>query len=285
MPIKLATYNIQYGVGQGGCYDLGRIVETVRGQDVVCLQEVTTAWRVCGMDDQPTLLASGLDMFAAFGPAYELHDSFRDADGAVVNVRRRFGNMVLSRFPILYSRPHALPRPWTEVPQAFHPRVDFPRVALEAVIDVEGTALRVVSVHLSHLPGPQRQDQIEALHGLAHGLPTEPPLWETDPRIAVWSENRPAPPVPADTLFLGDFNLEPDDADYRRVVEPPGGDGLIDGWFRADHRSDEIETCVENDGRLSRLDYLFMTGNFPGRIVRAAVDQTNTSSDHFPVFF
>ena len=39
--MKLVTYNIQYGIGLDGQYDLGRIADAVRGADVIALQEVT----------------------------------------------------------------------------------------------------------------------------------------------------------------------------------------------------------------------------------------------------
>ena len=156
MIVKFATYNIQYGVGQDGRYDLARSVSALNDQDIICLQEVTTNWRACDRDDQASLLSAGLRRYAAYAPAYEVDNSSIRPDGTIDNARRGFGNMVLSRWPIVYSRPHSLPRPPTEVPPEFHPSVDFPRVALEAVIDVHGKALRVFSVHLSQLPGAQR---------------------------------------------------------------------------------------------------------------------------------
>jgi endonuclease/exonuclease/phosphatase family metal-dependent hydrolase len=39
--VKFATYIIQYGVGQGGRYDLDRVIAELQDQDVICLQEVT----------------------------------------------------------------------------------------------------------------------------------------------------------------------------------------------------------------------------------------------------
>ncbi|TIT74329.1 MAG: EEP domain-containing protein, partial [Mesorhizobium sp.] len=39
--MQLATYNIQYGIGLDGKYDVGRIADAVRGADVIALQEVT----------------------------------------------------------------------------------------------------------------------------------------------------------------------------------------------------------------------------------------------------
>jgi len=287
MMVRFATYNIQYGVGQDGRYDLSRIEAALKDQDIVCLQEVTTNWRVCACDNQPEILAAGLNRFMAYAPACEIDCSHRDENGIITNQRRGFGNMILSRWPILYSRPHSLPRPHAEVAAEFHPRVDFPRAALEAVIDIHGTVLRVISVHLSQLPGPQRQAQIHALKTLVQVLPVEAQMWEKDPRISVWSDDQPAPSVPVSTIMSGDFNFEPDDADYTAMLGPMSGEsnGLIDGWTSSNLQKSDPWTCVENDGRLSRLDYMFMTPDLSGCVATAKVDQTTNASDHFPVFF
>ena len=287
MKIKIATYNIQYGVGQDGNYDLTRAIAEIQGQDVICLQEVTTNWAACNRDNQPDILAKSLNLYAAYAPAFEVDDSRCDENGVIDNARRGFGNMVLSRWPIIYSRPHSLPRPPTQIPPEFYPNVNFPRTALETVIDCEGTPLRVVSLHLSHLPGPQQQSQVETLKTLAASLTEEAPLWENDPQISQWTQNQTAPLVPQSTLLLGDFNFEPDSAYYAAMCDTlTGGNGkLIDGWLEAGGSQIHNGTCVEYDGRLSRLDYLFASDNMRGSIHSARVNQRTTVSDHFPVYF
>ena len=287
MRVKIASYNIQYGVGLDGQYDLSRCQAALQDHDIIALQEVTTHWRACRGENQPELLAAGLNLFAAYAPAYEADASRRSAEGVVVNARRGFGNMVLSRWPILYSRAHALPRPSTPVPAAFHPSVDFPRSALEAVIEVEGRPLRVISLHLSQLPGGQRSAQIEVLKNLVLGLPLEAALWPDDPRVATWSEDRPAPPVPRASLILGDFNFRPEAPEYALLTAPGpnGAPRLVDAWAASDERLSDPRTCVENDGGLSRLDYLFVTEDLAGALRSAAVDQACKASDHFPLTF
>ena len=171
MPLKLATYNIQFGYGQDMAYDLARISQAVTGQDIVCLQEVTKNWQACNNDDQPAIIADALGAYAAYAPGFEVGQTSLGPDGKPDNRPRAFGNMVLSRWPILYSRAHSLPRTPVrpeEVPVGFYPLVDLPRTALETVIDVPGSPLRVFSIHLSHLPGAQRRAQIQALHDLVH---------------------------------------------------------------------------------------------------------------------
>ena len=287
MQLKITSYNIQYGVGQDSTYDLSRIVAALEDQDILCLQEVSTNWRECNCDNQPQLLAKELNLFMAYAPTFEVDASARDSNGVVNNIRRGFGNMVLSRWPIIYSRAHSLPRPGVPVPEAFYPRVELPRVALETVIDVDGIPLRFISVHLSHLPGKQRIGQIEKLKRLVNTLPEEALLWDSDPRIATWSEDRVAPPVPDSSLILGDFNFAPDSTDYEVVVtkNKEHSIGLVDSWFASDSRGKIETTCVENDGSPSRLDYMFATEDLGQKIRSAEVDHGTTASDHFPLRF
>lgn len=287
MKIQLATYNIQYGVGQDGRYDLSRSIAELQGQDVICLQEVTTNWAVCNRDNQPEILAKALNRYAAYAPAFEVDDSYCDGNGTITNARRGFGNMVLSRWPIVYSRPHALPRPPTEVPEKFYPAVNMPRTALETVILINKTPLRIISLHLSHLPGPQQQAQVEVLKQLVITLPAESPLWGNDPNIEQWTQNQLTPPVPRSTLILGDFNFEPDSEYYAAMLEslPGREDRLIDAWLEGGGSETHNGTCVEDDGRFTRLDYLFASEDMRGRISGASVNQGTGASDHFPLFF
>ena len=286
MPLRLASYNIQYGTGQDGRYDLGRIAAAVTGVDILCLQEVTTNWPVCKNEDQPAVLAEKLGLYASYASAYEADASTRDDGGRIVNRRRTFGNMVLARWPILYSRSHSLPRPFGEVPAAFHPRVDFPRCALEAVVAVPEGPIRVFSIHLSHLPGGQREAQVEALRALLRGLPGEAPLWDgQDKRLEPWTGGRSAPPVPAASVLMGDFNFRPEDPEYGQILAENGAATLADAWVAAGLPRDGHPTCAELDGTLITLDYAFMTADLAGRVTGARVAQSIKASDHFPVFF
>lgn len=287
MKVKFATYNIQYGVGQDSRYDLSRIVDTLKEQDIICLQEATTNWQVCENDNQPEVLAAELNLYMAYAPGFEVDCGSKDDRGTITNARRGFGNMVLSRWPILYSRAHSLPRPATEVSADFYPFVDLPRVALEVVINVNGCTIRFISVHLSHLPGEQRIAQINALKSLVTTLPSEMHLWDDDPQLSVYTDGMKAPLIPQMTLIAGDFNFEADGNDYAEMMKPLADTSgiLIDAWMSSKkHLSDE-GTCLEYDGRLTRLDYLFMTPDLNNCVISASSDQNNLSSDHFPLFF
>ena len=58
--MRFLTYNIQYGLGRDGRFDLARIADEVRHADVVALQEVERFWRRSGEVDQPAELARHL---------------------------------------------------------------------------------------------------------------------------------------------------------------------------------------------------------------------------------
>src|SRR5262249_1428506 len=99
--MKIATYNIHYGVGTDGKLNLERIVEAVGDADIIALQEVETNWDRSGNTDQPALIGSLLpEHDIAWGPTI---DSWKLARNSAPRrgVRRQFGNMLLSRFPII----------------------------------------------------------------------------------------------------------------------------------------------------------------------------------------
>ena len=93
MKVKFATYNIQYGVGQDHCYDLSRIVNTLKDQDIVCLQEATTNWQVCENDNQPEALATQLNLYMAYTP---------EVNGCVVSAYSDQNNLSSDHFPLFY---------------------------------------------------------------------------------------------------------------------------------------------------------------------------------------
>lgn len=49
--MKFAGYNVQYGVGLDGRYDLDRIADAVSDADIIALQEVTRNFARNGYDD------------------------------------------------------------------------------------------------------------------------------------------------------------------------------------------------------------------------------------------
>ena len=199
--MRLLSYNIQYGYGRDGAYRLDRVANVVKSADVAALQEVDRHWQRTGFDDQPDLLAKMLpDHHMVFAAAF-------DMDAAIPtnkSRRRQFGPMILSRWPILWSRTHLLPLHRMITP------LNTQTCALEAVIAAPTGPLRVFSLHLAHVGVQERMAQIDLLLSLpATGGP-----WSgtDDEPSRNWTESQPEPPCPTSTIWMGDFNMEPGSA-------------------------------------------------------------------------
>jgi endonuclease/exonuclease/phosphatase family metal-dependent hydrolase len=168
--MKLVSYNIQYGKGKDGRFDLSRITAALQGADVIALQEVERHWPRSGDQDQPAEIARllGGAYHGVYGPGFDV-----DANGSTPGARRRqFGNMVLSRWPILSSRHHLLPK------MGLTRQFSLQRSVIEAVIAPPGTApLRVHSLHLSHVGDGDRAAQVERLLQLHRETPLEGGAW------------------------------------------------------------------------------------------------------------
>ena len=103
--MKLVAFNIRFGLGLDQRIDLERIAETVRDADIIGLQEVERFWKHSGMSDQPDFLGRYLrEFYWVYCPAFDMDASEREDDGTVLNRRRQFGPMVLSRWPIRSAR-------------------------------------------------------------------------------------------------------------------------------------------------------------------------------------
>lgn len=287
--MRLLSYNIQYGRGRDGRFDLARIASEVAGADVIALQEVERFWRRSGGVDQPALLAELLSGYhQVYGVGVDIDASECAADGRIVCRRRRqFGNLLLSKTPIVAARSHLLPKD-----AALGAALSLQRVLLEGVIATPGGRwLRVGSVHLTHLSGAGRLPQLEALlavHARAtldgtcisgEGLPQE------------WSADGMPPTMPREAVIMGDFNFEPDSPEYERMVGPwspyagrlTSPEGFVDSWVQAGHPAEQGATS-DIHGRPVRLDYAFVSAGLAGSVKAAGIDASACGSDHQPVW-
>ena len=289
MRITFASYNIQYGRGQDERFDLERIAAEVEAADVIALQEVATGFTRNDFVDQAAWFAERLNRHAVFGATYDVDASTTDAAGRVVNRRRRFGNMVLSRWPIRSTR--TLPLPFS--PPALHR--DVQRCAVEAVLDLPGGALRLYSLHLSHLTAGTRMPQVEALLAMVAAAPRDGMAWTEDagPDLGNWTEGwaEPAPPEPC--ILMGDFNMRPDSAEYQRLTGSPSErrgrvplrGQFVDSWVAAGNEEASGYTLAEWAGQEgARIDYAFLHPSLIGRLRRAWIDTAALGSDHLPIF-
>ncbi len=283
--MKFVTYNIQYGLGKDDRYDLARIAREVEPADVIALQEVERHWQRSGCVDAPAVLGSHLpEHHWVYGANLDMDASYRDPAGRLVNRRRQFGTMILSRSPIVCSRNHLLPKYGTLTQHSIQ------QGALEAVIVTERAGpVRVYSVHLSHLSIATRMPQIDALLDIHARAPAEGGAWcggHPDP-AAGWTEGE-MPPMPADAMLMGDFNFEWSGPEYDRVVGPLTEQfgrlnrltGFVDAWVAAGH-CENIGATISSG---QRIDFCFVSATLASRVRSCRVDDDAVGSDHQPVW-
>lgn len=284
--MKIVTYNIRYATGRDDVVDVDRIAREVAGADVIALQEVDRFWPRSGDVDQVAALSERFPAHhAEYGAGVNVHDDARDESGRVVHRRRQFGNLTLSRFPIRYSRHHLLPKYASTGP------VSIQRSALECLIECELGALRIVNTHLTHLSAETRLPQIERLLDVHRRAEFEGQPVCGDLEGAGWDLDEPLPAPPRRSIFLGDFNMEPGSAEYTAMTGPLSSHGgrignptlLMDAWCAAGHAEHEGATSNIR-GRLSRLDYIFISPSLAPSIRDCRIDVNATGSDHQPLW-
>lgn len=286
MAITFASYNIQYGKGQDGLYDLERIAREVEAADVIAMQEVTSGFARSDFVDQAAWFAARLNRHMVYGATYDVDASFTDAAGQVVNRRRRFGNAVFSRFPIRSTR--TLPLPF--LPPA--DQQDVQRCAVEAVIDLPGGPIRIYSIHLSHLTPGTRIPQIEALKAMVTSAPRDGMAWANG-RDDDWTEGWAEPVPPEPCLLFGDFNLRPDGPEYPMLVgDPTPRRGRVavrgqfaDSWVLAGNTEMSGYTMAQWNGQEgARIDYAFLHPSLVPAFRAARIGTEAEGSDHLPIF-
>lgn len=282
--MRLASYNIQFGRGRDGRFDLARIAHELAGADLIALQEVDRYWQRSGLVDQPAELARLLDMpYWVYGAGVDLHLETAPA-GVPAGARRQFGNMLLARSPLLYSRNHLLPKYASTGPMSLQ------RSALEAVVMSTAGPLRVYSVHLTHLSAQTRMPQVRRLLRIHRDACLEGAPLACGAIAGEWVEEGLPLPMPREAVIMGDFNMEPGSAEYEAMVGPAspyGGrlanpEGLVDTWVCAGH--DEADgVTADIKGRPVRLDYCFLSTALAGRVRAARIDAEAVGSDHQPI--
>ncbi len=285
--MKFVSYNIQYSKGKDGRHDLARIADTVRGADVIALQEVTRNMPGVPDADQPDALSRLLaEYYWIYGPPVDVDMSGLGPDGRPANRRTQFGNMILSRYPILSSRLLLLPR---------YKTYDKPNVqcaALEGVVELPSGPLRVYGVHLNSRNAAERIAQIDYLLPKLFDIVREGGAL-TGP---VWFKGMTGVPMSEECVVMGDCNLVPGSPEYLRIVgEPDYFHGsrvearhLVDSWTQAGNPADEGLTWYdETDNWQSgfRLDYGFVSAGLAAKLGAARIDTEAPGSDHQPYWF
>ncbi len=278
--MRLLTYNIQYGYGRDDRYDLTRVAEVLKSADIAACQEVDRHWSRTGHDDQPALLARMLpDHFTAYAPGFDM-DASTPSDKSR---RRQFGPMILSRWPILWTRTHLLP-----LRRMLDP-LNTQTCALEAVIAAPTGPLRIINLHLAHVGVDERLAQLDHLLSLPYA--SGPWSGTDDEPTRNWTESQPEPAFPASTVWMGDFNMEPFSAEYLRLTGQtpyhPGAryaDSLVDAVALTGAKLYTHEKIIAGTSRLRQLDHVFVTPDLVPRVRSARSDAAEQGSDHFPLW-
>jgi endonuclease/exonuclease/phosphatase family metal-dependent hydrolase len=164
--VRVVTYNIHTCVGVDRRYDPDRIAAVLReiDADIACLQEVGVRRRIGRQTDQWSYLGQVTGCRVITAASVREHG------------RRRFGNAILTRFPVLsaYS---------IDLTVAGH----LPRSAIDADLAVGNRILRVIATHFG-LRAAERRLQANRL-------------------VAALGRSEAANRMPADALLLmGDLN-------------------------------------------------------------------------------
>ena len=236
LALRAMTYNIQYG-HEG----LDSVADVIRAQkpDIIGLQEVDVHWNErSNFVDQAEVLAKKTGMNYRFARIYQLPNSDPSKPP------REFGVAMLTRHPILSFTNHIITRLSTQdenpTPQ---PLPGF----LEAMVDVNGTKVRVFDVHLDYRRDPAvRERQVHEMLGY------------------VGDSSIP-------TLMFGDMNA------YPRAPElAPLFAKFHDTWPYA---QDSGWSAPARSPK-GKIDYVLTLGDF--RVVKAWVPEVY-ASDHLPV--
>ncbi|GAB4397630.1 MAG: endonuclease/exonuclease/phosphatase family protein [Rhodoferax sp.] len=287
--MKLVSWNTQWCCGLDGVVSPARIVDQARALadfDVLCLQEIASGFE--GLPgapaDQPQQLALLLPGYRVFFGAAV--DEF-DAAGR----RRRFGNLIATRLPVLSVQHH--PLPWPADPCV----PSMPRMCtVVTVLSPQLGAVRVMTTHLAYYSVRQRQAQVQALRALHRQACT-----------LAWAPPQPEPgpsPFEARThtlhaVLCGDFNFDPDSAEYAALQAVFGSDGDAepghasrqegwrDAWTVCHPGVAHAPTFRVFDRQYGpdpvACDFFWISHSLTGCVRQVAVDGQAQASDHQPV--
>lgn len=171
--IRILCYNIHYGQGNDGVYDVERLAKVIEAAkpDLVALQEIDVMVERSGRVHQIRELGKLTGMASRYGPTQHYQGGL-------------YGNGVLSRLPVLDVVIH--PLPYTESTEEL---VTYPRAAIAVTVEApDGKPLRFISTHFQHNVEADRIEQAKEIN-----------------RLFVEEEESPIR-----TILAGDMNALPD---------------------------------------------------------------------------
>lgn len=273
--MRLITWNIQWGKGCDGKVDLARIVSVAKklaDADVFCFQEVSENFTALdGGVEQSAVLAKLLPEYRPiFRPAVETFDG----DGRM----HRFGNMTLSRLPVVQVANHLLPWPGANRVRSMR------RHALDVTVQTAFGPLRTVNTHLEFHSAAQREAQITRLLDLQEEVSTGSMVAKRE-----HAEPYGAQTLAASSLLCGDFNFDVSDPQHD-LLQQSNRRGLNyrDAWTIQHRDGARAPTCGIHDraqwpNGADCRDFVFVSEDIASRISQIEVDGVTDASDHQPV--
>lgn len=158
--LRVLCYNIHYGQGNDGKYDVERLAEVIKREkpDLVALQEVDVVVERSGKVHQAQRLGELTGLEVRYGPTQHYQGGL-------------FGNAVLTNLPILDVL--IQPLPYTE---ATPEKTTYPRGCIAVTVEGPGgKPVRFISTHFQHNVEEDRvaeAKKINELFGEDDGIPT-----------------------------------------------------------------------------------------------------------------
>jgi len=235
--IRVMTYNAHSCIGLDGKISPERIARVIgrHEPDIVALQELDMWRKRTGEVDQPHLIAKELEMIYHFHPS-------------VVVDEERYGNAVLSRYPMELMRAGRLPG-------TIKISMAEPRGVIWTVISIAGIRINFFNTHLGLFPR-ERIRQAKALLG---------------------SEWIAHPVCHGPVILCGDFNALPNSRLCRTVKE-----FFRDAQEELEHHSPKATWSSYYP--VGRIDHVFISPEI--EVTRVEVSRTDLdkiASDHLPL--
>lgn len=240
MRVRVLAYNLHHGEGVDGVVDLQRTAAAVRSvdPDIVFLSEVDSNWTRSQYEHQAERLAELLNM-----PFHAYHPNLRAVDWHGLTA---YGNAILSRYPIVRTQNHPLPRR----------ALAEPRSLLEARIAVGSKLVDVFGTHLT----PKTSEQSDQLDEVL----------------------RVAGPSDADLqVLVGDFNAAPYSKEILRLLGwGPEGSRWID---LASRWAEGPSFTFPSNRPLAQIDYIFASERLLSMVTGFGL-VNSLASDHLAVY-
>lgn len=306
--MRIISWNIQAARGVDNVVSIDRIAQVIKDlgdADVICCQEVLNC-EIDGVESNQVqaLSAHFPDHHVYFGAAIDRLQGPAEREGH----RLQFGNLVLSRVPVLQQYLHRLPQPAEagipcmprqaiELVVPFYPespRSESPHSESRAGESVQGAHLhtsgqlcRIVTTHLDYFAAKQRAAQVGYLRELNQQTlerSRRPGAQGGDMQFAALAETDRA-------VYCGDFNLGVDSGDYQMLTTTAGGSDesmLFDCWRLVNPEREHDPTCgifdrVQwSEGPHCR-DFFFASAALASHVAAVEVDTNTDASDHQPL--